>query len=634
MRRVLGDIVWMKKAGKVIFMCKEFFKKRYNRLFQMNNWSLALLAYVVVVIARMVCNLPFAWPYSTGDEYLMMAIPTKLAGIDWKNVLDNYYRYYGLGFSILSYPLFKNRVSMIIIYRFLVIIEILVGSLTVFFSFFALTNFFKVSKEKVFFLSILSGFLTSISYTYIYNENVYSAWVWGAFCIILCLNKYRGRKEQYLFSILFLVNYSFALAVHQRAITLIVCYAAIFIIWGILEKKRLGNFLIVVGGGFAIYKLNRIFIDWQFEYLFPDSGNTAENVLNVDVNVKMNFSEIFTVDYFVNAIRALIGQVCTINFYFAGFAFLVIIYGIYIIKNKRKENNNFFLLLLFGTICMAVTFGGQYNGGAGDIIEIFKNQDYNTDSIRLLYYHRYLFPYFAPVFICTTALIDKNVIITTRIIKRYLLLEMAIYLLCIKCVYQYSFGSKNHTSNALRGIIEAYTLGIISAEEIQMIQITIVLLILIIIVFWVLLQKKKNGKFILAILLAMLVLRTSYDVTDGLYIYHKHYLRVNKMIDFINQEPEAAHQLSFYSPIYIIKETSQGLGLITQINLYDYPFTFSMPPEDASEAVLFAYNNYSLQDMENKGYKFIMLDENQVIYYKGIQTEEIISSMYSKWTHR
>ena len=106
------------------------------------------------------------------------------------------------------------------------------------------------------------------------------------------------------------------------------------------------------------------------------------------------------------------------------------------------------------------------------------------------------------------------------------------------------------------------------------------------------------------------------------------------MIDFINQEPEAAHQLSFYSPIYIIKETSQGLGLITQINLYDYPFTFSMPPEDASEAVLFAYNNYSLQDMENKGYKFIMLDENQVIYYKGIQTEEIISSMYSKWTHR
>ncbi|WP_026527955.1 hypothetical protein [Butyrivibrio sp. VCD2006] len=615
-------------------MTKEYLYCLRKRINELDDKYIALFAYLFCIAIRAMINLPFAVPYTTGDEYLMLALPMKMAGVDWQNVLDNYYRYYGVGLSIFSYPLLLNRVPMSIVYRLLVVIEIAIGSLTVLFSYFTLRVFFVVNKYIAFSLAMSAGFLTSIPYVYIYNETIYSAWVWGAFFIMLCMANYRKRSQQAVFSIIYILLFVLALAVHQRAITIIVVYVAIYILFYLIYKKKLGFLLFILISSIAAYKLNSKFIEWQYNYLFPNTHTGIGEIKNVSVDVNIRLSSVFRWEYVLNGLRTLLGQFTVLNFLFVGLAFFVVVYGaFFLLYEKTAISMNYWLVFVYGIICIVVTIGGQYNTNAADIIKVFENKNYYSDAIRILYYHRYIYPYFSPIFICTIALIGEYITIDKKKINKYMLIMTLLSLLWIKCISVYAIGNSTYTASTLKGIIEAYTLGIVKAKKIDFIQVAIVLLIIFAFV-WGILRIKQRRVFVYGVMLAIIILRSSLDVDAGISKLENHYSRVDKLVEFLEYAPDNIESLKFYSYVNIVEETSQGLGLILQVNHYKYPFIFHYPSEEDDEALVFEYNGETNDKLIGLGYNRLSLSQNQCVYYKGEKAERIINETYSKWKLR
>lgn len=303
----------------------------------------ALTVVVMMVTASTVLMHSFlnAYPlHTTTDELGTIVGASSLAGYDWSGVIDRS-GYYGFGYYSLFAPLFKLRLSPIVIYRIILIVtRVLRGGLIFGIAYYIGSHYYKFSsKLELMMLSLICTIpLHPNDDANIINDVVLDVFFW---VIILTLCKTAehmektGKCVKWVFIYIVVIFWSAFL--HTRALVMIV--ASFLVLLGLfLYKKKFQLLLSVLV--IPVVGLSKIFISAYQSNIWKVSGNGLRNA-SVKISSHLPVGDLTTWEIWFDM---LVGHISVQSLLTGGLFWLAVVVGVrylYILIRRAVEGTTY-----------------------------------------------------------------------------------------------------------------------------------------------------------------------------------------------------------------------------------------------------------------------------------------------------
>lgn len=589
---------------------------------QYNDYILStLLTFVPKAIMILTASFPLR---VTGDELFLFYLPAKLAGLDWTGSMYDY-RYYGYGFNILLTPLFKWIEEPAVLYRVCLIIVAVIQVLVPVICCYLLRNFFHSNHWLAnTIISLICAYTLALYPTYMYNEHIYAVCIWiSFFWLYKLLETENHKKRKLLYSAALGLSFAYALAIHQRAVTLVVAFCIVYVLSWIMFRKSIAYFVPVVGIYFIFSCIHQKIVAWNVNFLAVSSSG-IDKIDNIEVDTVFSFSWFRDFDYSIAFIRTFVGNLNNWNIFSVGTAAFTVVLGIYLLsrffaKKKTAFEKKILVIGMMGILCIGITIFGLATSGWGwGIRDAYVENNASSDKLRGLIYLRYFVCYYPPILLAVLAFFKDNQKVCKEISKYALILSLFMMICWVKLIIVPLL--TNHSVGL--GSLQAFSFSTFeTSKEITGMNYVIgILFISILALLIVYLYTRRGSHYAFTLILIVLFYQYAYNayLGDGrAMLYNNAYSdAATKVIQELN------HQ-EVFCPIYVqdpasVPETGQKILFQLQFMNMHNSLLSGMPPFELEEAIWIAYFYNEENDLLfEHGYSLYQLDDNEYAYVKG-----------------
>ena len=356
----------------------------------------------------------FMHPISVlSDEVATIAGATLLTSSDWSSVISHA-GYYGTGMSIFAAPLFWFTKDPIVIYRGIGLLCTLMQSITAVIGYSILTKYFKIKNQMVLIvISVAASYLVAVRGILIFNEHALILLAWLLVWILLKLQDVlRNRKWKIIYTILLVLVLTYGLTLHTRAILLWIAvgFAIIFYSW--THRKCLISVPTAFIGGGIGYMLSSIYLSIVQRKLWLVGSGTE--IRNGSITTSGQFSLLFDSENWRAWANIVLGQLHTVGIMTGGILILAALFVIHLLwrsvffrKRFLKESGEevqylraAYPVLIFCVAFIVINIAGQSISWLGDGVGAI-NSGYWSDAygVKGFTYVRYLAPTMGPLFL-------------------------------------------------------------------------------------------------------------------------------------------------------------------------------------------------------------------------------------------
>lgn len=591
-----------------------------------------LIALIISIVPRIIMTLR-AVPFRTiSDETATIAGSAYLAGLDWSAVVSHA-GYYGSGFTILLFPIFKMTDNPFIIYRVILVAACIFQGFIAWISYYLLKHYFKV-KEKWFLClsSIACSYMVVTRTSVVFNEHmlIFNAWL---IALLLCkLNEFHNdKKKKAIFTVLLFVVLSYSLLLHTRAITLWFSLALVIGIVYLIEKRMLLSLPILVGCGGLGFLLSTIYIKRVQSriWLAGESGNLRN--ATVHLGGGYDFTLIETWKAWLGII---FGQTNTIIFITGGLAliFLIRAFSITIdyFKTKKvdyrvrkevlKQNemqmesslrSYTVILFLYFLFCIAATIFAQsfiWLQGATEAVQ--DGVGTGLYGVKAFTYIRYFGPYTGPIFMTGIAALYHK-----KIRKREILLTVlsGIIMQITWFVFDYPYIYNNSKANEPFVPLSLFQHG---GETTWSTYLPASILLLILIGIFMISYFQNKKYMVISLILVFLFFQNGYATKYDISIAKKNLKRADAGYELVQKEEG---KIDLPNVLYVkdsTNKTDHQIFYLYQFLLNRYQIIPELPKTEIETAIVFS-NSSKETGLLDCGYEMAKLDKNEYLYAKG-----------------
>lgn len=373
---------------------------------------------IFIIILMFLSSFILAYPlrnsyplHTTTDELGAIVGAASLAGYDWSGVIDKS-GYYGFGYYILFAPLFKMRLSPILIYRIILIVtRIFRGCAISGMAYYLGKHYLSFSSKLVLMqLSVICVFpLHPLNDTNIINDIILDIFLWFSILTVCKMTEWiEDLKKCSVWIILYLLNSFIVLFLHTRAIVIVI--ASFIVLIGIFIYKKKKRFLVTIAI-IPIIGVSKILINLYQDWIWDASG---KELANGSVTVNSNLP-VFDIKLWEVWSTMIVGHMTVQSLLSGGLFLLTVVvtlqYYIRCIKNKKSTESIYVnVMLLISFMCMSAVFlAFMVSGWATDIYTtwdtIQKGKDY---AYKGLCYVRYWNIFFMPALLAGMYIFSKK----------------------------------------------------------------------------------------------------------------------------------------------------------------------------------------------------------------------------------
>ncbi|MSC84784.1 hypothetical protein EAI89_11770 [Eubacterium sp. am_0171] len=563
----------------------------------------------------------YAYPFNIiGDEIWTLASAAKIAGFDWTGILDGG-RYYGMGFYSLFFPLFRMIDSPVVLYRSILFICVIMNSLISIIAYFILINFSNIKKRGLRIpMAVLASYFVILPVTYIYNEHIYVLICWCVLLLLLLLDANQDNKKKVmLYTVLLLTILTYAMLIHNRAITLWIAVVFVIILYFIAYRKWIVNWKVFSIMGIIVYILINIFIEHQVEWLWITS---SENLGNTAV-YNGGLLNILKPEYWQAWISIILGQLFTGDVFTGGlliFLFIiavVFIYKVFCKSEKTEKDTIMFIVFVFTLVCVAITIGGQSVNWLQGVKEAMERRSSNADAYRGVTYLRYYMSYVGPMLLLGSIYLKEKWHENKKYVPYIIWAKVLLCVVWFAFIFPYIISAVTAASSfrpfSFQSIFDI-TSGM--RTYFPAVVVSIILFVYVIIV----LHYKKSYQSIIFLFSLFFIYKYIYTGITVLNIEKDNYQSINGFAKVVDEHKDICNNIK---EIYVqgdraLKEELQFLlkeSLIkTDINYADEFILFSQ----------FLDNTNAIGDLD---IYYGQIDENEYIYVKGKENLDIIENL-------
>ena len=371
-----------------------------------------IITFLLLFIFQIALNIFEVVPRSLPDEIGAMAAAVKLSGNDWSYVLAQSGKYYGFGTAVFMFPVFMLFKNPLVIYQIILGWGAFLRTVPVLFCFDIAKRIKIQNRLTVILISVISVIGTPTRSTNIDNEPMLILLAWAIFYLLILLQD-AGKKRRTVYSGVLGLVLAYSLTVHTRAYLLILGTAIAVILYLIIYRKSLINYLSFVpvcGFGSAIAFILQNIVKQKVYTCAEYTEVVLDNTLSsASGGIAQTLSDtLFTGE----GIRAFITVICSnlwiIFVFYAGIIVITVARIIsWVIKriipkafinpdNESDKGSTDVLMIsaMFAITVFLVSLAALGIVWLGSAIEVW---DYRKEMARGFFYLRYVGNTFGPV---------------------------------------------------------------------------------------------------------------------------------------------------------------------------------------------------------------------------------------------
>lgn len=558
------------------------------------------------------------------DEEGMLAAGAYLAGRNWNFVMQDV-PFYGPGYSVIFFPLWKITSNINIIYWTVMIVGAILVSISSVICCYIIKRYFDINDSVIISLIVFVCSILSLpDMRYINNEPMIVLGLWIIIWKILALisdSQNKNKNTLILFS-----TASYLLTVHTRTIIIWFVGITIIIMYFIKYKKWLISWNIAFfctffmgGSAMLVSKIVQHSI-WKIEKT-EKLGNSIEGT---SYTIIQNLQLFSSNNYKESIVSIFMGNIYTISFFTSGlFVVGIVIILKKIFKRKKITDHNgnikIYIGIIFSLQCIAVTLVGLIFVWGVNVQKAI-NQGYTDNyQFKSLTYIRYYSIYCAILTMFVLVYLYTNYKDIVDILRISILIIIFINSFWLKLILpiiknsEYAFASFSPFAEWKFGDEVTYYKYLPC----------VLILFLIIGIGWVLYLKNKI-QYLLLMMCLMLVYQCGYK---SLVLRQTFTDRADESYKIIKEFEEKIEISEI--PLYADVRTS-GLAPF-QLYLNNYTIQVGFPNEEVKTAIVFSewedlYNG-SKDKCRQQEYLYYQLDENEYIWIKGKELQKAILNM-------
>lgn len=552
------------------------------------------------------------------DNVGMLASPTYLAGLNWTNIIS-FSSYYGYGFKWIYFLLFLITTNPYIIVFGIWTINALFVGLGAIVLYKILLKFFK-SPDNIFtvLLTLITVYFADDFYFgglgALYQESAIFVVELCMFYLVLKLIDEKNEKKLKLNVIFLSIISIYSVTIHERNIALVIITYLIIVIYFIYKRRKFPflSFLltnIICYGIHLFLKNNLITIFWSSKASTGELMNTSP----VSGNITWFLEGFKAISILIEAV---ISNIVTLGFRTYGLSYVlfaaILILLFKIIKTKKFDTQNekqYIIMLISCFTVLFVIFGVGVRWGK----MIYLNN--NIFGYKGFTYERYYIIYIWPGLVSLISLLyQKTKKEKIRVFSVGLLMAFISLLLFVLGPYHQLV---NNYDSALQRLLPTILLFNSDSYRIKIIAYFLVMLIVLILLGFFRTKKVILFiSFVCCISICSNLSNLNNDITfsqayGGYDVVN--YLQKENLID--------------YDSVYCTSRTRYSY----QFMLNRYSIIYDYPESESNDILLqniSFINTEKSNEMIQNGFKYLILNDYEVIYYFGNSDIDIALQNY------
>lgn len=559
------------------------------------------------------------------DETSTMSGAALFAGFDWSNTVSNA-GYYGGGMTALFAPLFKLIDSPYVLYHCLLIIMCLLQATIGVICYYLFINHLGMKKNKVsMLLSIVASYIVTRRATNVTNEHMLILMSWVLTLLIVKLIDCKNNKEKIKLSILTAAALGYSLTIHTRALTFILAFFILFIVYLWIYRESLVSvvpFLIV----FSLFYLGS-----QYFIGFVQNSNFSLEYglkLRNSYLPKADIKELLSPDSWYAWLSIIVGQVMTISVFSGGLFIVSIVVTIKLLWQGVLRKKDFLVtnddniikkklltVLIFMFMCIGMTILMHSFSNVSNVMLAYQEGTggYNY-GLKAITYIRYFGPYVGPTIALAIVYIYRyrDELKTTVLSSFILVMFLSIIWIC--CIVPFIYNSTSG-KEAFFPFSLNFTTENVAGRSFYIVGIVVLFIVLILIT--ISLYQKKYMFFG-----CLLIIFFGYEYAFNVIMFDKNLCSTNgtniSMVTY-----EYLKNIDFDvidNTVYVYDgsgKTDHQIFYTYQVLLKDKTIEIELPDKNKDTALLVTNDYSSAKYLLDYGYQVTAIENGDYLFAKG-----------------
>ncbi|MBQ8148524.1 MAG: hypothetical protein IJ040_07035 [Lachnospiraceae bacterium] len=556
-----------------------------------------VLLFLIVILFKCSNLLIYNFPWA-GDSTLMLSGGMWFAGYDWSNYAAHG-SYYGFFYPMLLSPLMRFIDEPVLLYKSMLLVNnIIVGGIALGIYYLAherckMCNWSSISAVMLFLV-----FEPICRYSdFILSEVPFMLWTLWA---IIIMSKLTDTKKKNAMTLLLAIVLPLGLLIHSRCLIVYIGLLITAIVYHIVYKKSLVNYLILI----LIGSVEAYFINIAINYIQKAVWLSGKEVLTNSteamagrISIIQHLTDLDKIKQFIVVVLSNISNYIYLSFGVFALALVTIFLLLRYYRSDIKANRSLFIILLTGILCWLgmifsqclISFEGVYNGDA-----------------KWLVYSRYGAPFVFLIYICMAYYLEKCELHKMQMVLLTLFVDCAAGVFFIRVLCGHLVGKDIHQTtlfNPLLTTVREYS-NVMVMEKQYLYETIFLFLILTLVSIWILYKNKKMYYvvfcFLCSVLFYIRITDCWKELCDGQY-------------KAVSASVEIAREMSNVDDENIVVIGSGTYIAEIRYGLYNRKIDIVTTTEEltiSSDMIVFSSEMY---DELNEGY-WIFIDDRQYAY--------------------
>ena len=381
-------------------------------IFLKENWII-VLGMLILYLVDVLIIIQTKGMTTPRDEIGMFAVASKLAGLNWSNVIQDS-GYYGFGFFGLFFPIFKNINDGDLVHKIILLACCFVKVCVVPIIYNIEIAFLNIKDRKFAGLVALTLSVINVSLRAgrPYNEFPMHLLLWiDTWLLCKLITVYGEQRKKNKYSLLLVLALIYGLLLHVRFVTVIYAFILLFLFLFILTRKCYININLVIVGIIFWGGTNKL-IEYAQNVVWgggSDLGNTTVSISNMiqfsNPKMYLLWSDILIGNFSMMTIQ-------TGGLFIIAFISVIFMIKFFLVERKIEDSElimlsiAFYSLLCMGATILALMVSGWYGG----MTETFFQGETGNKvySYKGMVYLRYWGIYITPFVLSGLAWINKK----------------------------------------------------------------------------------------------------------------------------------------------------------------------------------------------------------------------------------
>lgn len=601
-----------------------------DRMFKKSTLA-GVVCFSLLSVYHIILNLQIPCMRSLPDEMGAVALGAKLAGYNWNYVMTHPEMYYGSANVIFAFPIFLLVKEPVMQYQLLLSAAAFMKAATGFIAVKISMDHYNVSGLRAVLFGIICTLITPARTSNIDNEPMLILMCWVILYVTLILSKTDNKKKKVILTVLLSFFLAYAQFAHTRAIMYIFLLAGILVIYYFFEKETIINIPAFFISFMIFYTIVKRGISWctlnlftAFESQNMAMINTFDNLMHTIVD---NLKSLVRPVEIRSCVDIICGNIwCTAVFSCGALVYISILVIKELCRNlklffERKEMERediLYYLALFGVIGVLATMAALSITWKESVVELHEKA---SGIPRGLFYLRYYGNYFGIIMLYFLILWDRGKLYNRQVLNG----TIGIIAGC----YFYSFVSyvtpllgAGYANLDWFGYFAPLSMTGASWEDKRQTLFYFTNATFIAATIFIIMTGLKWRKYLCFILAAVLLYQYSFNVHkwDAEYANSDYYYQASNGIYKLKKDyPEifdSINKMYYFSDNY-------GSQYIVQFMMGKIEIILQDAYKEDDEVMILA--DKEIEDIDLSAYKYLVIDENEIMYVKGVGLQEKIS---------